>query len=192
MTTPADVGRDRIRPGRIMTLVTAGIVVASVVTASLLFLGRGTATAVPAEHNCTVLDNLTEATVHYYYVGGGDGIPVHGVGSTLVYYDNIYDAKGTVIGHTVGFVSAIYSRPSDGHLMTQYYESVQLANGMFSDSGIIDRYAMFSGDAVKLNIIGTSGEYTGMTGTREWWFPQPIQNPPPQTTRLKVRITLCG
>lgn len=188
---PGDGGSARPRPGPIMALVSVVIVAACMVSATLLFAGRGTATAAPTGRDCTVLGNLSEATIHYYYVGGGDGIPVHGVGSSLIYYDDIYNAQGAVIGHTVGFVSATYQRPSDGHLITQYYESVQLADGMFSDSGTVDRFAMFSGDPVNLAIVGTAGAYTGMTGTRQWWFPQPIQNPPPQTTRLKVRLTLC-
>ena len=178
--------------GRRNTLIAAVLVVASIVSSTLLFLGHGDATAASTGKNCSVRD-LSEATTQYHYVGGADGIPVHGVGSSLIYYDDIYDAHGTVVGHTVGFVSAIYKRPSDGHLMTQYYESVEmLGEGMFSDSGVIDRYAMFGGAPVNLAIIGTSGSLIGKTGTRQWWFPQPIQNPPPQDTRLKVRLTLCS
>ncbi|MFB7500733.1 hypothetical protein ACFC09_39685 [Streptomyces sp. NPDC056161] len=180
----------RTRTGRRSLLAASVLVALCVIGSSLLFLSHGNATAA-AGTNCTVRDDLTEATTDYHYVGGADGIPVHGVGSSLTYYDNIYDAHGAVVGHTVGFVSAIYKRPSDGHLMTQYYESVELGDGTFSASGIVDRYAMFGGAQVNLSIIGTSGSYIGQTGTRQWWFPQPIQNPPPQETRLKLRLTLC-
>ncbi|MFD7924283.1 hypothetical protein ACFV3R_34410 [Streptomyces sp. NPDC059740] len=166
------------------------VVLASVLFCALAFSGSSAAGA-PAQRRCTVIDDLTEATVNHRYVGESLTIPVQHVGESLVYYDDLYDPRGKVVGHAVGFVSGIYQRPSDGHLMTQYYETVKLPDGTFSDSGIVDRFAMFDGATAHFDVVGTSGKYLGQKGTRDWRFPPPIQHPPKPDTRLQVTIRLC-
>ena len=175
----------------LLTVVTVVLVFASVVLSTTAFAVRGSADRAAPQRQCTTIDDLTEETMQHEYVGKSLTVPVQNVGESLVYYDNLYNPQNQVVGHAVGFVSAIYRRPSDGHLMTQYYETVQLPQGMFSDSGVVDRYALFSGATAHFTAVGTSGAYLGWTGTRSWYFPPPVLNPPKPDTRLKVTIVLC-
>jgi hypothetical protein len=175
-------------------VVAALVVVASLVISVQAFATRGSsAEAQPTGQSgdCTVIDDLTEETTNFHYVGESLDVPVQNVGESLIYYDTLYDPRNNVVGHAVGFVSAIYRRPSDGHLMTQYYETVHLPDGSFSDSGINDRADIFDGGTAHFSAIGSSGKYLGRKGTREWQLLPPIERPPKKDARTRVKIVLC-
>jgi hypothetical protein len=174
----------------VLTTATA-IVCASIAITTTAFTTSDTDSDGPAATRCTVIDNLTEQTMAHDYVGQSQTVPVQNVGESLVYYDNLYDQQNKVVGHAVGFVSGIYKRPSDGHLMTQYYETVELPDGTFSDNGINDRLAVFDGGTAHFDAIGTAGKYLGWKGTREWQFLPPITRPPRPDARTSVHIELC-
>jgi hypothetical protein len=170
-------------------IVTALVVAASVTACVTAFATRGP--AAQAEADCLTIDGLTEETTDYHYVGESLDVPVQNVGESLIYHDTLYDRQNNVVGNAVGFVSAVYRRPSDGHLMTQYYETVHLPDGSFSDSGINDRADIFDGGTAHFDAIGTSGKFLGRKGTREWALLPPIERPPRKDARTSVKIVLC-
>lgn len=170
-------------------IVSALVVAASVAISLTAFAVRGT--PAQAQNDCITIDNLTEETTNHHYVGESLDVPVQNVGESLIYYDTLYDPRNKVVGHAVGFVSGIYRRSSDGHLMTQYYETVHLPEGSFSDSGINDRADIFDGGTAHFDAIGTSGKFLGRKGTREWALLPPIERPPRKDARTSVKIVLC-
>ncbi len=172
------------------TAVTALVVAASIAVSVTAF--RSTPAAAQTGSHCvTAGAGLSEQTMNYYFTGASATVPVQNVGETLIYHDNIYDADNQVVGHAVGFVSAVYKRPSDGHLMTQYYETVQLPDGSISDSGLNDRYTIFSGGVAHFHAIGTSGRYLGKTGTRDWQLIPPVAVPPRPDQRGRFTYVMC-
>jgi hypothetical protein len=176
---------------RIFIFATAVLAVCTVagVTASGSLASTPGAKAKPKSQACNVINNVTEETVGLYYIGTTPQRMTE-PGDTAVYYDNIYDSvdstSGAIIGHVVGYMTGLY-KLANGDLMTQYSEDVQLADGTIRDSGIINRASMMQGDAVTFAAVGTSGEYLGQRGYREW------QLVPPLSSELaSVDIQLCG
>jgi hypothetical protein len=132
-----------------------------------------------------VLSNLTEQTIRFESVGSGSMAMQVGDGGT--FYNNIYDADDTVVGNTVGMVIAVERRP-DGHVLTEYVEVIQLPDGTVRTHGTVDRLAMFGGAPITLEVVGTSGRYEGMRGTRECRLLPPF--PPTTDSRVAVTIVL--
>jgi len=133
-----------------------------------------------------VLDNLTEQTIRFESVGSGNIAMQVGDGGT--FYNNIYDADDNIVGNTVGMVIAVSQRASDQHVLTEYVEVIQLADGMLRTSGTVDRIAMFGGAPIRLDVVGIGGAYVGMTGTRECRLLPPF--PPTVDSRVGVTIVL--
>lgn len=117
----------------------------------------------------------TEKTVYIRYIGPANPFPGSEVGSAGVYYDDIYDEEGTVVGHTVGYAEAIEKRESDGHIIMTYYESIELPEGMLKATGTIDQTTIFAGEWIHLDLKGTSGKFLGMSGSRDWQAIPPFQ-----------------
>jgi hypothetical protein len=121
------------------------------------------------------IQGWTEKTANVNWIGPADPFPCQVVGGAGIYYDNIYDENGTVVGHTVGYVEAIHKRPSDGHIFVTYHESIELSGGTLAANGTIDVNEMAAGAWIHLNLNGTSGEFLGKSGSRSWKVIPPLE-----------------
>jgi hypothetical protein len=126
----------------------------------------------------------TEKAMSINHIGPANPWPVADVGSAAIYYDDIYDEEGTVIGHAVGYSEAVEVRESDGHVIVMYHEAVELPEGTFKAVGTVDQAALPEGKWIHLDMIGTSGKYLGARGTRSY---QAI--PPLQQRKVHMRMT---
>ncbi|MFD8483832.1 hypothetical protein [Kitasatospora sp. NPDC059673] len=133
-----------------------------------------------------VIDNVTEKTVRYHYIGQNEPLPIQKVGDGIVYFDEIYDAEGATIGHTIGMVTATHVA-ANGHLMTHYEEAIELPDGTLRSAGTIDRQDMLAGGWARFPAVGTGGKFLGLTGIREWGLILPVS-----TMTVNLRITLNG
>lgn len=133
-----------------------------------------------------IIENLTERTLRVEAVGTHD--PMMAVGDGSTFYNNIYDADDNVIGDTVGIVMAISRNPSDGHIITEYTEAINLLGGTLKSKGTVDRNAVLNGAVMRFDVVGTSGRFLGMQGIRECQVPPPY--PPSKDTRVTVKFTL--
>jgi len=133
-----------------------------------------------------IIENLTEGTLRIEAVGTRD--PMMAVGDGGTFYNNIYDADDNVVGDTVGIVMAISRNPSDGHIITEYTEAINLLGGTLKSNGTVDRNAVLNGAVMRFDVVGTSGRFLGMQGIRECQIPPPY--PPSKDTRVTVRFTL--
>lgn len=158
--------------------------VAGAIGASYSATALAGGTSASARQACEVVAQATEQTADSDYVGSYP--PIEKVGDGATYYDAIYGPSGTVKGHVVGYGVGTYVRPSDGHLMAHFEESMQLPGGTLRDTGTIDRNAMLSGAPVYLHAVGESGDYLGKSGYRELQ----VLSLANQTARMKV--VLCG
>lgn len=133
-----------------------------------------------------IIENLTEQTLR---VEAGD---VRGrmmqVGDGAAFYNQIYDADDNVVGSTVGIVIATVENQSDGHLITEYTEAINLLGGTLKSHGTVDRNATLNGAVMKFDVVGTSGRFLGMQGIRECRLLPPY--PPSEENRVTVKITL--
>ncbi|HEY3480220.1 MAG TPA: hypothetical protein VGL02_15085, partial [Streptomyces sp.] len=142
--------------------------------------------------SCVHVGGVTERTTRFDYIGSTpDPTPIQKVGDTVSYFDEIYDAHDNVIGHTVGYVTAIYQR-APGHLVTQYSETVELPGGRLNATGYMERQAMVTGETVHLRAVGVSGSFAGKHGYRDWALMKPIPVPLTSAERVTMSITLCG
>jgi Allene oxide cyclase barrel like domain len=133
-----------------------------------------------------IIENLTEKTLRVETVGSHD--PIMQVGDGATFYNNIYDADDNVVGDTVGIVIATGRNPSDGHIITEYTEAINLFGGTLKSHGTVDRIAVLSGAVMHLDVVGTSGRFLGMQGIRECQILPPY--PPSADSRVTVKITL--
>jgi hypothetical protein len=131
-----------------------------------------------------IIENLTEQPVKYFSTSTP---PIQEVGDAAVYYDDIFDASGETIGHTVGYAVALDRSSSDGHLIVIYDETVRLPGGTIRATGTFDRNAILEGKSARLHAVGTGGSYQGKVGIREWWLAAPLPN-----EKVKVRMVLVG
>jgi hypothetical protein len=144
-----------------------------------------TRTTTPQTLEELVVDGMTEQTIRFESVGSGTVAMEVGDGAT--FYNNIYDAEDTIVGGTVGLIVAASRRASDGHMMSEYTEVIQLPGGTLRTSGTVDRLAMFGGLPIRLDVVGTSGEFAGRTGVRECTLLPPF--PPTVESRVSMKIT---
>lgn len=190
--------RQHIRTSLVVIL-GAGLVGAAAGVASSAHAG----TALPARtahaasvasggSGCVNIENLVERTVNYYYVGSTPNpTPIQQVGDSVIYYDDIYNASGGVIGHAIGYVTAVYE-DSPGHLVTEYHEAVELPQGRLTTTGYVDRQDLFTGATLHLQAVGLSGEFANKHGYRNWALKQPIPVPLTDAEPVIVTISLCG
>lgn len=120
-----------------------------------------------------VIDNITERTVKFNYIGELQPLPINKVGDSIVYFDEIYDADGATIGGVVGMVVATHVLPN-GHLMTHYEEAIELPDGTLRGSGSQDRQLVLAGEWMRFPVVGTGGKFLGLTGIREWAVTRPV------------------
>jgi len=137
---------------------------------------------------CETLDGITEQTLDYFHTGEDSSIPVRAGGEGLIYHDDIYDASGKVIGKALGMEVGTYTRPSDGHLIADFHEIVELPGGSITTSGTGDRTGMFLGTPTRFPAVGVSGKYLGMSGYRSFWV---TQFPPKIDSRVAVKMVMC-
>jgi allene oxide cyclase-like protein len=133
-----------------------------------------------------VIQDLTEQTLRFEAVGTRSPRMQTGDGAT--FYNEIYDSDDNVVGDTVGLVIALSVQPSDGHMITEYREAINLLDGTLRSSGVVDRDAMLSGTPIRLEVVGTSGKYLGRKGFRECQLLPPY--PPTNDSRVSVKIVL--
>ncbi len=143
---------------------------------------RDMVTETPGEE---IIENLTERTLRFEAVGTHD--PMMQVGDGVTFYNHIYDADDNVVGETVGIAMAT-SRTSDGHIITEYTEAVNLLGGTLRSNGTVDRNAVLNGAVMRFDVVGISGRFLGMQGIRECQIPPPY--PPSKDTGVTVKITL--
>jgi Allene oxide cyclase barrel like domain len=117
----------------------------------------------------------TEKATSINYIGPADPWPVQDAGSAAIYYCDIYDAEGTVIGHSVGYTEAIEIRASDGHVIVMYHEAVELPEGTFKAVGTVDQNAIPEGKWIHLEMKGTSGKFLGASGSRSYQAIPPLE-----------------
>ncbi|WUH89336.1 hypothetical protein OG900_03700 [Streptomyces sp. NBC_00433] len=145
--------------------------------------------------SCVSVRGVLEQTVKYDTVGSdiAGTPPMQKVGDTAVYTDTIFGSDGSVVGKALGYVTIVAIRPSDGHLLTDYHETVQLPQGTLSDSAKrLDRDGMIAGEWLNFSATGTSGDFAGKVGYRRWRLLPPLSNPPVPSEKAQVEITLCG
>jgi len=133
-----------------------------------------------------IIENLTEETLRWESVGTHERGMQLGDGATV--YNHIYDADDNVVGDTVAIVIATRINESDGHLITEYTEAINLLGGTLISHGTLDRNTMWNGEVERFDVIGTSGRFLGMKGIREWQLLPPY--PPEDDNRVTVKITL--
>ncbi len=131
-----------------------------------------------------VIENLTETPVKYFSTSTP---PMRDVGDAAVYYDEIFDAAGKVVGHTVGYAIVHERRESDGHLVVSYDETLRIEGGTLHATGTFDRDVLLNGGKGRLHLVGTSGRFLGRAGIREWWLTAPLPN-----ETVALRMILCG
>ncbi|MEU4746617.1 hypothetical protein AB0G02_40015 [Actinosynnema sp. NPDC023658] len=134
----------------------------------------------------TTVIEFTERTVDWKLVGSPVQEAMSRPGDAFTYYDEVYGDGGEVIGHVLGFVTVAEVRAPDGHVITDYEEAVELPDGTIRVSGRADRADMLAGGTVRFDAVGTSGAYTGLKGTREWY----IEGPAGPDVVAHVKITL--
>ena len=157
-----------------------------------LVAGSAAADNGEAAHSCVSVSGLAEQTVKYDFVGPGTA-PMQQVGDTALYTDTIFGTDGSVVGKALGYVTVVAIRPSDGHLITDYQETVQLPQGTLRDTGRhLDRTAMIAGQWLHFTATGTSGQFAGKHGFRQWRLMPPLSNPPVPSEKAQVVIKLCG
>lgn len=88
-----------------------------------------------------------------------------GVGHSVNFHDEIYDADGQLVGTSEG-VAVVFSHPDDGHLMQLVNATDSYPNGTVHWSGKYDMEPVE--DQHSVLAIGTSGRYLGMVGRRSW------------------------
>lgn len=131
-----------------------------------------------------VIQDITEQTLRFESVGTRSPRMQTGDGAT--FYNEIYDSDDNVVGDTVGLVIAVSVQPSDGHILTEYTEAINLPGGTLRSSGVVDRDALLSGTPIRVDVVGTSGKYAGRKGFRECRLLPPY--PPTQDSRVSVKI----
>jgi hypothetical protein len=142
--------------------------------------------------SCVSVSGVTEQTVKYDTVST-DNPPMRQIGDTAEYTDTIFGPDGSVVGKALGYVTIVAVRPSDGHLLTDYEETVQLPQGIFSDSAKrLDRNGMIAGEWMHFTAQGTQGAFAGKSGYRRWRLLPPLSNPPVPSEKAQVEIRLCG
>jgi hypothetical protein len=117
----------------------------------------------------------TEKTVSINHMGPAEPWPVQDVGSAAIFYDDIYDEEGTVIGHAVGYTEAVEVRESDGHVIVMYHEAVELPGGTLKATGTVDQTALPEGKWIHLEMKGTSGKFLGASGSRSYQVILPME-----------------
>jgi|GEM_PF-4247052 hypothetical protein len=112
----------------------------------------------------------TEQTVPgaVHWIGPADPWPVADVGSAAIFFDDIFDADGNKVGRTVGYTECVEKRESDGHIIVNYHEAVELPDGTLKATGTVDQNVIFTNGWVHLDMVGTSGKYLGAQGTRSY------------------------
>lgn len=101
-----------------------------------------------------------------------------GVGHSVAFTDEIYDADDNLIGTCSG-LSVVFSDPSDGHLRQLVSATDTFPDGTVHWSGAYD---MHPGDAEHaVPAFGTGGRYLGMAGRRAWRM----------TDRPDEKTTIC-
>jgi hypothetical protein len=133
-----------------------------------------------------ILDNLVERIKSNYFVCPQGEFPMRSEGDSVVYADDIYNEKQEIIGHTVGMGRVLSI--SDGKVITQFEEIVELPGGIVRGIGTFDRNAVLAGECMRLQVEGLSGEYAGLAGFREWQLIPPITS----DGAISMRIVLAG
>jgi allene oxide cyclase-like protein len=118
------------------------------------------------DHHCVHL-TLIEPTIRIYLNAPVDPTVGVVVGTQVAYFDPLLDTSGHQIGQSVGMVDILY-RASNGHLIQDIDENLQLPGGTLLTTGTYDRVQGLSGAWETAPLTGLSGAYAGMSGTWTW------------------------
>jgi hypothetical protein len=116
--------------------------------------------------DCVTFENLTEKVIDLRY----EDVPPTGpsVGDVGTFSDHLLDSRGRLVATQEGVGWDNEVRQGDGHLLGYYSETINLRGGKLRTFGQVDINAMLGGATAKIHVVGVSGRYFGMTGSREW------------------------
>ncbi|GHH88405.1 hypothetical protein GCM10018793_67950 [Streptomyces sulfonofaciens] len=120
---------------------------------------------------CVARDGLTEKILKLRINDGGQ----EGLGTTVDYEDAILDAGGTEIGKSTSSAVVLSMTP---HMWQIHRSTVELADGSYESSGLLDVHAMMRGMTQILQVTGVSGRYEGKSGYATITIGDPTQKPP--------------
>jgi hypothetical protein len=125
-----------------------------------------------------------ERTVQSHPVGI-PGPPHEGVGDGAIYYDEIFDSGGTLIGKAVGLYVITARNPANGEFTAHHEENIHLPDGKLRAFGSVNRSAVITGGWARFQTVGTAGRYAGFYGVRQWRVTDPA------TLTARVQMSLC-
>ena len=91
-----------------------------------------------------------------------------GKGLMTIYFCDVFDGDGELIGKSAGSMIILGEDPETGHLMEHITEQIQLADGTITAWGTHDRTDVLQQKWSTYRAEGTSGRYLGLTGTRSY------------------------
>jgi hypothetical protein len=139
--------------------------------------------------SCVTVDNIWERPHDFFAVGARTpNNPLAKVGDSISYHENMFDSTDKVIGEAVGYGIATHVNPANGNLAVDYYHTGQLADGTFTVFASTEREGLLAGKPYRIWVKGTTGKYAGKSGFGEW----KLLDPPSATTRLGIKMTMCG
>jgi len=107
-----------------------------------------------------------------------------GVGHSVTFHDELYDADGTLVGTTEG-LAVVFSHAEDGRLMQLVSAVDTFPDGTVHWTGKYDMEPVE--DEHSVVAIGTGGAYVGMIGTRSWRM---LERPDELTTISESSLVL--
>jgi hypothetical protein len=151
------------------------LAVAAATKAGLYVPGEGTIE--DAVSKCIVIDGLTEKILKLVIDDGGDP----GLGTTVDYVDAIFDESGRQIGTSTSGAVVLCMTP---HMWQFHRSKVELDDGSFETSGLLDVAAMTRSMTQILQVVGTGGRYDGKSGYLTIAIGDPNQKPPHYATAV--------
>jgi hypothetical protein len=128
---------------------------------------------------CITMDGITEKIEKLAISDNGS----HGSGSTVEYSDGYYDAQGERIGTVTGSAVVLVTQP---HMWQFHSSTVELTDGSFTISGLLDIAAMMRSMTQVLQVHGTAGRYAGKAGYLTLTVADTSQRPPFYTTAFAM------
>lgn len=153
------------------------LAVAAATRAGLYLPGKSTTE--DAVGACVVVEGLTEKILKLTINDGGDTR----LGSTIEYTDAVFDRDGKEIGTSTSSAVVLGMAP---HMWQFHRSTVELDDGGFESTGVIDATAMLRGMTQILQVAGTSGRYAGKSGYLTIAIADPTRKPPHYTTSFAV------
>ncbi len=139
----------------------------------------GKSTTEDAVSACIIVEGLTEKIVKLTINDDG-GVQL---GSTVAYTDAIFDRDGKELGTSTSNAVVLGMAP---HMWQYHYSTVELHDGTYETTGVLDATAMMRGMTQVLQVTGTGGRYAGKAGYLTIAIIDPTQRPPHYSTSFVV------